>query len=126
MSQAQAAGLGNAGGAFPASKRADAITAACRAAVAALTGGDADGVIFGPNMTALTYRSPATLAKDWRPGDEVVVSRLDHDANVRPWVQAAERPGADSALGRRSTRRPASCRPGSTASSSPTGPGWSR
>jgi cysteine desulfurase family protein (TIGR01976 family) len=94
MSEAQARGLGNSGGAFPASKRADAITADSRAAVAALTGGDPDGVIFGPSMTALTYRFAATLAKDWAPGDEVVVSRLDHDANVRPWVQAAERAGA--------------------------------
>ena len=94
IGQAQAAGLGNAGGAFPASERTDAITAACRAAVAALTGGDADGVILGPNMTTLTYRVAGTLAKDWKPGDEIVVSRLDHDANVRPWVQAAERAGA--------------------------------
>lgn len=94
ISQAQSAGLGNAGGVFPASKRADAITAACRAAVAALTGGEPGGVILGPNMTTLTYRLAGTLAKDWKPGDEVVVSRLDHDANVRPWVQAAERAGA--------------------------------
>jgi len=94
MSQAQATGLGNAGGMFPASKRADDITAASRAAVAALVGGEPDGVIFGPSMTALTYRIAAALAKDWRPGDEVIVSQLDHDANVRPWVQAAERAGA--------------------------------
>jgi cysteine desulfurase family protein (TIGR01976 family) len=94
MSEAQARGLGNSGGAFPASKRADAITADSRVAVAALTGGDPGGVIFGASMTALTYRLAATLAKDWRPGDEVVVSRLDHDANVRPWVQAAEQAGA--------------------------------
>ena len=45
-------------------------------------------------MTTLTYRLADTLARDWAPGDEVVVSRLDHDANVRPWVQAAGRPGA--------------------------------
>ena len=45
-------------------------------------------------MTALTYDLSRALARDWRPGDEVVVSRLDHDANVRPWVQAAERVGA--------------------------------
>jgi cysteine desulfurase family protein (TIGR01976 family) len=94
ISQAQARGLGNSGGAFPASQRADAITAASRAAVAALTGGDPGGVIFGPSMTALTYRLAGALAKDWRPGDEVVVTQLDHDANVRPWVQAAERAGA--------------------------------
>jgi len=94
ISQAHAAGIGNGGGAFPASKRADEITAGCRAAIAALTGADADGVILGPNMTTLTYRIAGALARTWRPGDEVVVSRLDHDANVRPWVQAAERAGA--------------------------------
>jgi len=94
ISQAQARGLGNAGGAFPASKRADEITTASRAAVAALIGGHPDGVIFGTSMTALTYRVAGALAKNWRPGDEVVVSQLDHDANVRPWVQAAERGGA--------------------------------
>jgi len=94
ISRAQATGLGNAGGAFPASARADEITAACRVAVAALTGGEPDGVIFGPSMTALTYRMAGALAKTWRPGDEVIVSRLDHDANIRPWVQTAERAGA--------------------------------
>jgi cysteine desulfurase family protein (TIGR01976 family) len=94
MSQALAAGLSNAGGAFPASRRSDEITTQCRAAVAALTGGHPDGVVLGPNMTTLTYRLAGALAKDWKPGDEVVVSQLDHDANVRPWVQAADRAGA--------------------------------
>jgi cysteine desulfurase family protein (TIGR01976 family) len=94
ISRAQATGLGNGGGAFPASARADEITATCRAAVAALVGGRPEGVILGPNMTTLTYRLAGALAKTWQPGDEVVVSRLDHDANVRPWVQAAERAGA--------------------------------
>jgi cysteine desulfurase family protein (TIGR01976 family) len=94
ISAAYRSGLGNAGGAFPASARSDAITAECRQAVADLVGGTAAGVILGPNMTTLTYRLAATLAKSWRPGDEVIVSRLDHDANVRPWVQAAERAGA--------------------------------
>lgn len=94
ISSAQSAGLGNAGGAFPASHRAEQMTAGCRSAIAALTGGEPDGVVLGPSMTALTYRFAATLAADWRAGDEIVVSRLDHDANVRPWVQAAERAGA--------------------------------
>jgi cysteine desulfurase family protein (TIGR01976 family) len=94
ISAAQTVGLGNTGGAFPASERADQITANCRAAIAALTGGEPDCVVLGPSMTALTYRFAAALARDWRPGDEVVVSRLDHDANIRPWVQAAEHAGA--------------------------------
>ncbi|WP_336206639.1 cysteine desulfurase-like protein [Nonomuraea sp. LPB2021202275-12-8] len=80
-------GIGNVGGAFPASHRSDAIVAACRAAVADLVGGHRHGVILGPNMTTLTYRLAGALSRDWGPGDEVVLSRLDHDANVRPWVQ---------------------------------------
>jgi cysteine desulfurase family protein (TIGR01976 family) len=94
ISEAYRSGVGNTGGAFPASRRSSEIVAACRGAIAALTGGQAEGVMLGPNMTTLTYRLAGTLAKTWSPGDEVVVSRLDHDANVRPWVQAAERSGA--------------------------------
>ena len=94
IGDAYRAGLGNSGGAFPASGRSDAIMAGCRAAVADLTGADPAGVVLGPNMTTLTYRMAGALASTWRPGDEVIVSRLDHDANVRPWVQAAARAGA--------------------------------
>jgi cysteine desulfurase family protein (TIGR01976 family) len=94
ISAAYEAGIGNAGGAFPASERSAAMTAACRAAVADLLGGEPDGVVLGPNMTTLTYRIAGALAGTWREGDEVIVSRLDHDANVRPWVQAARRAGA--------------------------------
>jgi cysteine desulfurase family protein (TIGR01976 family) len=88
------AGIGNVGGAFPASGRSEALVAECRRAVADLVGGEPDGVVLGPNMTTLTYRLAAALGAGWAPGDEVVVSRLDHDANVRPWVQAAARVGA--------------------------------
>src|SRR6266699_2208156 len=94
ISAAYRAGLGNGGGAFPASRRSDAIIAECRAAVADLTGGSSAGVILGPNMTTLTFRLANALAASWGPGDEVVVTRLDHDANVRPWVCAAARTGA--------------------------------
>jgi len=87
-------GIGNAGGAFPASGRSAAIVAECRGAVADLVGGDPDGVVLGPNMTTLTYRLASALAAGWNAGDEVVVSRLDHDANVRPWLQVAARSGA--------------------------------
>jgi cysteine desulfurase family protein (TIGR01976 family) len=88
------AGLSNAGGLFPASDRAAQITANCRQAIADLVGGDPAGVVLGPNMTTLTYRMAAALADTWAPGDEVIVTRLDHDANVRPWVQAAARASA--------------------------------
>jgi cysteine desulfurase family protein (TIGR01976 family) len=86
-------GLGNLGGAFPASARSEAIVHECRQAVADLVGGRPEGVILGPNMTTLTYRLSAALAKQWSAGDEIVVSRLDHDANIRPWLQVAERTG---------------------------------
>ena len=91
VTAAARAGIGNAGGAFPASHRASAIVTGCRRAVADLVGGDARGVILGPNMTTLTYRLAGALADTWWPGDEIVLSRLDHDANVRPWIQAAAR-----------------------------------
>jgi cysteine desulfurase family protein (TIGR01976 family) len=85
--------VANRGGVFPASGRAEAIVSAARSAVADLVGGAPAGVIFGANMTTLTYRIARTLARTWRPGDEVVVSRLDHDANIRPWLQLAEETG---------------------------------
>ncbi len=94
IADAYQSGIGNVGGAFPASDRSGSIVAECRRAVADLVGGEPDGVILGPNMTTLTYRLAFTLAKGWERGDEVIVSRLDHDANVRPWVQAAARAGA--------------------------------
>ena len=94
IAAAYRAGIGNIGGAFAASERSGAIVAEARRAVADLTGGAASGVVFGPSMTALTYRMSAALARGWAPGDEIVVSRLDHDANIRPWIQAAARAGA--------------------------------
>ena len=82
-------------GCSPSSARADALVAA-RPAGRRRPGRRRarPGSSSGPNMTTLTYRLARALAKTWRPGDEIVVSRLDHDANVRPWLQAAERAGA--------------------------------
>lgn len=95
VAQAWARGIGNHGGAFAASARSDGYTTAARAAVADLVGAPhPDGVLLGPTMTAMTYRVAAALARTWSPGDEVVLTRLDHDANVRPWVQAAAQVGA--------------------------------
>ena len=94
VASAYRAGIGNVGGAFAASGRSEAIAAGCRSAIADLVGGEAHGVVLGPSMTALTYRISGALSKGWAPVDEIVVSRLDHDANVRPWVQAAARAGA--------------------------------
>ena len=75
-------------------RRADDIVHAARAAVGDFVGVDPRGIVFGRSMTQLTYDFARTLAKRWRPGDEVVVTRLDHDANIRPWVQAAAAVGA--------------------------------
>ncbi|MEV0325184.1 cysteine desulfurase-like protein [Micromonospora echinospora] len=86
--------VGNRSAAFAPGRRSLEIVAAARAAVADLLGVAPDGVVLGPSATALTYTLARTLGDTWRPGDEVVVSRLDHDANVRPWVRAAERAGA--------------------------------
>ena len=86
--------ISNRHGPFASSRRADGIVDAARAAVADLVGGDPAGVVFGASMTANTYVMAGALSRTWSPGDEVVLSRLDHDADVRPWVQAAARAGA--------------------------------
>jgi cysteine desulfurase family protein (TIGR01976 family) len=86
--------IANRGRLTEAERTADAVVVAARAAVGDLVGGDPGGVVFGRSMTQLTYDLSRTLAAGWGPGDEVVVTRLDHDANVRPWVQAAAARGA--------------------------------
>ncbi|MFF3886464.1 cysteine desulfurase-like protein [Streptomyces sp. NPDC001914] len=78
----------------PGEVNAENLVQGFRQAVADLVGGHPSGVVFGRSATQLTYDLARALAKDWAPGDEVVVSRLDHDANIRPWIQAAERAGA--------------------------------
>jgi cysteine desulfurase family protein (TIGR01976 family) len=91
---AMTAGLANRGSVTDAERRADELVTRARAAVADLLGADPRGVVFGRSMTQLTFDFARTLSRDWGPGDEVVVTRLDHDANIRPWVIAAERTGA--------------------------------
>ncbi|HMG32133.1 MAG TPA: aminotransferase class V-fold PLP-dependent enzyme, partial [Jiangellaceae bacterium] len=87
-------GIGNQGGVFAASRRSDGHVDDARGAVTDLVGGvDPRGVVLGPNTTTLVLRLAQALSDTWRPGDEVVVTRLDHDANVRPWVRWAERAG---------------------------------
>jgi cysteine desulfurase family protein (TIGR01976 family) len=85
----------NCGAAFATSRESDAELRAAREALADLLGtGDSDTIGFGPNMTTLTFLVSRSLARTWQAGDEVIVSRLDHDANVSPWVLAAEDAGA--------------------------------
>jgi cysteine desulfurase family protein (TIGR01976 family) len=91
---AYAAGIGNHGGFFAASQRSDRHTLHARTAIVDLLGcASPMGVALGPSMTALTYRFAEGVSRTWSEGDEIVVTRLDHDANVRPWVQAADRAG---------------------------------
>jgi cysteine desulfurase family protein (TIGR01976 family) len=85
--------ISNRGRTTSSERRADDIVAEGRRAVADLVGGDQEGIVFGRSMTQLTYDFSRTLAKGWSPGDEVVVTRLDHDANIRPWIQAATATG---------------------------------
>jgi cysteine desulfurase family protein (TIGR01976 family) len=86
--------IANRGRVTAAERLADDVVLGARAAVADLLGADPGGVVFGRSATQLTFDLARTLAAGWGPGDEVVVSRLDHDANVRPWVHAAEAVGA--------------------------------
>jgi cysteine desulfurase family protein (TIGR01976 family) len=87
-------GMANVHGAFAASERSTAIVDDARRAAGDLVNGTAEGVVFGPNMTTLTFHIADALSREWSAGDEIVVTSLDHDANVRPWVIAAERAGA--------------------------------
>ena len=76
----------NVGGAFATSRRTDETVKAAREAMADLLGAsDADTIIFGPSMTALTFHLARSLAHEMKPGDEIIVTELDHDANVTPW-----------------------------------------
>ena len=86
--------IANRGSVTRAERNAEAIVQAARTAMADLLGAEPGGIVFGRSMTALTFEVARALAKTWTAGDEVVVSRLDHDANVRPWVLLAEQAGA--------------------------------
>ncbi|MBB5162970.1 cysteine desulfurase-like protein [Mycobacterium sp. AZCC_0083] len=86
--------LANRGHNTTAERNAEEIVVQCRLALGDLLNADPDEVIFGRSMTALTFDLSRTLSAQWSPGDEIVVTRLDHDANVRPWVIAAANAGA--------------------------------
>ncbi len=89
------AGGSNLGGAFATSELSERVVAEARSAMADLFGsGDPRTIVFGQNMTSLTFAVSRALARDWRPGDRIVVTRLDHDANVAPWRLAAAERGA--------------------------------
>jgi cysteine desulfurase family protein (TIGR01976 family) len=94
VADALTCGISNRGTVTAAERRADSVVQAARSAIADLVGGTAEGVVFARSMTQMTMDLSRALARQWGAGDEVVVTRLDHDANIRPWVIAAERAGA--------------------------------
>ena len=88
----------NVGGPFDASHRSERVVRQARDAAADLLGGRPEEIVFGPNMTTLTFAFSRALSRSWGPRDRVIVSGLDHDANVTPWVMAAEDRGAEVAF----------------------------
>ncbi len=85
----------NKGGAFSSSQASDQWMDQAHQAFADFVGAsDPDEIVFGQNMTSLTFALSRSLARTWQAGDEVIVTRLDHDANITPWVTAAADAGA--------------------------------
>ena len=76
----------NLGGAFATSRESDEVMERGRAAAAEFTGAEPEGIAFGANMTTLNFQLAHAVARTLDPGDEIVVTALDHDANVSPWL----------------------------------------
>jgi cysteine desulfurase family protein (TIGR01976 family) len=79
----------NLGGAFPTSSASDDLMERGRASAADFMGGEPDGIAFGANMTTLNFLLAHAVARTLEPGDEIIVTSLDHDANVSPWLLVA-------------------------------------
>jgi len=79
----------NVSGPYETSRRTERLVADARLVAGAFLGGSPDEVIFGANMTTLNFALSRTVAREWSEGDEVVVTRLDHDGNVSPWLELA-------------------------------------
>lgn len=80
--------------AYPASAETDAILARSKRVMATFVGGEPEEIAFGANMTSLVYHFTRSLASSLGPGDELVTTRLDHQANIAPWFRLAEETGA--------------------------------
>ncbi|MDH6234543.1 cysteine desulfurase family protein (TIGR01976 family) [Mesorhizobium soli] len=93
MSEVMLRSCANEGGAFRTSHDSDRIMMGAHAAAAAFLGAQPDEVVFGQNSTSLIFHFSRMVARDWRPGDEIVLTRMDHDGNVGPWIIAAEERG---------------------------------
>jgi cysteine desulfurase family protein (TIGR01976 family) len=90
----------NLGGPFETSRRADELVERAHAAAAGFLNADAPEVAFGQNMTTLNFALSRAVARDWQPGDEVVCTQLDHDANISPWLELAHDRGVVVRLAR--------------------------
>ncbi|TPI53480.1 MULTISPECIES: cysteine desulfurase-like protein [unclassified Mesorhizobium] len=93
MSEVMLRSCANEGGAFHTSRDSDRILVGAHAAAAALLGAQPDEIVFGLNSTSLIFHFSRMVARDWKPGDEIVLTRMDHDGNVGPWIIAAEERG---------------------------------
>ena len=83
----------NVGGPYETSRRTEGLIAQSRLAAADFLGCAPEETVFGANMTTLNFALTRTAARDWQPGDEIVVTRLDHDGNVAPWLELAHDKG---------------------------------
>jgi cysteine desulfurase family protein (TIGR01976 family) len=81
----------NTGGAYATSRRTDSMIAESRMAMADFLGCDSDEILFGPNMTTLTYALSRSIGRELGPSDEIVLTHLDHDADISPWHALEER-----------------------------------
>jgi cysteine desulfurase family protein (TIGR01976 family) len=88
----------NLGGSFETSRRSDALVTEVRLAAAGFLGCSAGETVFGANMTTLNFALTRALARELRPGDEIVATKLDHDANISPWLEAARDLGLEVRL----------------------------
>ena len=88
----------NSGGRFGASVATGEMVRVARETVGALLGGDADGIVFGPNMTSLTLAFSRAVGRTLGPGDEILSTRLEHDSNITPWKLVADDTGASMVL----------------------------
>jgi cysteine desulfurase family protein (TIGR01976 family) len=86
------------GGPFAAAEECQRLMDRTRAAVGRLLGADPGGISFGPNMTSLTFAVSRAVGQTLQPGDRIVGTRLDHDANITPWRRAADDAGAEHVL----------------------------
>lgn len=84
---------GNTGAVYPTSRRIEALADEARSAAARFVGAEPDEIIFGQNMTALNFTLSRTFGRELAAGDEIIVTRLDHDANVAPWLDLADDKG---------------------------------